>query len=54
MSGLENVPPSALKFEHAPAARSPVSRVTVRVYVSTPEPEPSLPSVSEKVTETAL
>ncbi len=54
MSGLVKVPASALKFEQDPAARSPVSRVTVRLDASRPEPAPSFPFVSVKVTEAVL
>ena len=50
MSGLENVPASKLKLVHVSPERVPVSRVTVRVEVSRPEPA-SAPSPSEKVRE---
>ncbi len=48
------MPGSALKLEQLPAARSPVSRVRVRLAVSMPEPAPSLPSVRLKLTELVL
>jgi len=44
------VPASALKLEQLSPERSPVSRVTVRVELSSPEPAPSPPSVSENET----
>jgi hypothetical protein len=51
VSGVVNVPASAAKLEQASAVRSPVSRVTVRVGVSSPEPPVlSVPSAVANVT----
>jgi hypothetical protein len=47
-----NVPASAVKLEQLLPERVPVSRVTVRLEVSRPEPPTSSePSPSEKVTD---
>jgi len=50
VSGLVKVPGSALKEPQLSPARVALSRVTVRVEVSSPEP-PSEPSPSVKLTE---
>jgi hypothetical protein len=48
------VPGSALKLVQVSPLRVPVSRVTVRVVVSRPEPVLSLPSPSVQLTEVVV
>ncbi len=54
MSGLENVPGSAVNAPHESPDSGAVSRVTVAEERSRPAPEPSEPLPTEKETDALL